>query len=666
MTSQLKISIVSLAKFLGIITFILLCCNISGQTNKGKDFWTCSPMQSNFSSANAMTLKLYVGTDNIGDSVSIAFAEGSSNQWVKTFWVPANAIVAIDSIPDSTTVSRIGLNSNKAIHISSKNSPIYAYSHAYASTNSGASFLLPSNGLGYEYFVLTAKQNYSSSGGYSTFKIIAIEDSTWVEFNPTNPALGGILPNGGGQANGSYLIKINKGDVFNILGAAISGTEGYDLSGSSIRSISNAQGKQHPIGVFAGNSRTGISCIGSPTGSGDIIFQHLLSFEQWDTSFLFAPAVKSGGTIDTNFMTNIFRIMVKDPNTLVKLNGTLIPAGSILKNSFYQFETNKAGYIQSNKPIQVAQYLPSFGGCSNSTGDGDPEMILLSPLRKGITKTFFFRTSEYAISSNFLILTIPTSGIDSLKIDGILVNNISPVNKVLYPHPNLSGYSVVIRKWSASKAAVLVEANQPFTGITYGLGAAESYGYNIGSSIDTNAIALPLRLINFKAIKNGNNNLLHWITDQEINSKYFEVERSTNSSGFKSLGIVNAGKMEYRFVDNSPFKAINYYRLKIVDKDGKFEYSPVRKVNNTIIILLSVYPNPTQDKLRIQMESQQQVEGQLKIVDMLGKLVMTRRITLQEGTSFSTIDIGTIPKGKYFLKVICSKSTQFTLAFEKL
>src|SRR5204863_23967 len=53
-----------------------------------------------------------------------------------------------------------------------------------------------------------------------------------------------------------------------------------------------------------------------------------------------------------------------------------------------------------------------------------------------------------------------------------------------YAHPNLAGYTVVTKKWTpATGTAGTVESDQPFTGIVYGEGSVESYGYNLGTLV---------------------------------------------------------------------------------------------------------------------------------------------------------------------------------------
>ena len=90
--------------------------------------------------------------------------------------------------------------------------------------------------------------------------------------------------------------------------------------------------------------------------------------------------------------------------------------------------------------------------------------------------------------------------------------------------------------------------------------------------------ALPLHFISFTAAKNNNNIALKWITENEVNTLNFEIERSTNGINFMKLATLPATGNSYlqniySFNDLQPTKGNNYYRLKQIDHDGKFEYS---------------------------------------------------------------------------------------------
>lgn len=97
-------------------------------------------------------------------------------------------------------------------------------------------------------------------------------------------------------------------------------------------------------------------------------------------------------------------------------------------------------------------------------------------------------------------------------------------------------------------------------------------------------IILPLRLLDFHANKQAGSVQLSWTTSSEINTSYFELQRGSDGINFNKLATIpthnNISVNNYSFVDQQPLPT-NYYRLKMVDIDGKFTYSGILKINFT-------------------------------------------------------------------------------------
>jgi uncharacterized protein len=119
--------------------------------------------------------------------------------------------------------------------------------------------------------------------------------------------------------------------------------------------------------------------------------------------------------------------------------------------------------------------------------------------------------------------------------------------------------------------------------------------------------SLPVELVEFKGTESNGAVKLNWVTAIEINSSHFEVERSISGEKFEKVGEIKAKgssseKKNYIFVDAKPNQGLNYYRLKMVDKDATFDYSKtitinISKASNKSI---KVYPNPTSSVLTIE------------------------------------------------------------------
>lgn len=136
-----------------------------------------------------------------------------------------------------------------------------------------------------------------------------------------------------------------------------------------------------------------------------------------------------------------------------------------------------------------------------------------------------------------------------------------------------------------------------FTGVNVLVGTSDT------TSLITNVF--PLTWGSFTAQKEGKTALLKWTTIQEKNTKAFFVERSNDGIHFESIGSVKASGFSnstrnYYLTDGVPAKGINYYRIRQVDNDGRFDYSEVRSLTfDKSNVNITITPNPAKDKIAI-------------------------------------------------------------------
>ena len=183
---------------------------------------------------------------------------------------------------------------------------------------------------------------------------------------------------------------------------------------------------------------------------------------------------------------------------------------------------------------------------------------------------------------------------------------------------------------------------------------------------------LPLELISFTGWYNGVENELHWTTATEINSDYFGVQKSTNGIDFYTIGEVDAAgnslvELNYEFFDDDPVPGINYYRLKMTDIDGEFEYS------NTIAIrvdqdgtpLFVVYPNPVSSDLNFSINSLNDQIIVVEISDIPGRKLLNRQFDLHSGQNTFSIDISALAAAPYFIYYFNDRGEQQVIQFIK-
>ncbi len=165
-----------------------------------------------------------------------------------------------------------------------------------------------------------------------------------------------------------------------------------------------------------------------------------------------------------------------------------------------------------------------------------------------------------------------------------------------------------------------------------------------------NCSPLPLSLLSFTGIKQSNYNQLLWKTANEVNTKQFVLERSTDGRSFNSFATVAAkgnGNGIYSYDDNVQWNGKIYYRLKMIDNDGKFTYSNIIVLSNQNNTTVTVYPNPVIDKVTLKFTDNKLFNTTAKLIDMSGRLVSTIFIK----NNFEIIEMGKLPSGIYMLQL---------------
>lgn len=170
---------------------------------------------------------------------------------------------------------------------------------------------------------------------------------------------------------------------------------------------------------------------------------------------------------------------------------------------------------------------------------------------------------------------------------------------------------------------------------------------------------IPVNFIYFNAKKSGTTtSLLNWKTSQEINSAYFDVERSEDAIHYYYIGRLNAAgnssvPVEYFFTDNNPVNGINYYRLRQVDRDGHYIYTPTRQVRFEGLDAGTVkyFPNPTNGKIYIEIPESMREERKVINITNTAGVVMDQQKTGSWITLRLEVDLGKYAKGIYFIQV---------------
>jgi hypothetical protein len=173
---------------------------------------------------------------------------------------------------------------------------------------------------------------------------------------------------------------------------------------------------------------------------------------------------------------------------------------------------------------------------------------------------------------------------------------------------------------------------------------------------------LPVEFTHFTAQYKNQQTNLEWATASEVNSAAFDVERSNDGVNFTTIGQVKAeGRAyNYTFTDENPLSGTNYYRLKQIDVDGKFDYSPIRMVQLGKTTTVALYPNPTSLGTTTNLSYASIAEETLNIaiLDGLGRTISVQSVAVNKGDNIIPIETTDLSEGTYWVKISNETSVQ--------
>ncbi len=174
---------------------------------------------------------------------------------------------------------------------------------------------------------------------------------------------------------------------------------------------------------------------------------------------------------------------------------------------------------------------------------------------------------------------------------------------------------------------------------------------------------LPVELVDFQARQILSDVALSWETQSESNNDYFDIELAIGDEAVLRDQFTVIGQRDgngttniptyYEFMDRQPKKAGNrYYRLKQVDTDGTYSYSPLRMVSFPTDYLVEVYPNPFCSVLKLHYQSSTAKELTIQLVDSQGRIVLATKKYVAEGEQTLDIPVDqTLTEGTYYLRI---------------
>ena len=172
-------------------------------------------------------------------------------------------------------------------------------------------------------------------------------------------------------------------------------------------------------------------------------------------------------------------------------------------------------------------------------------------------------------------------------------------------------------------------------------------------------VALPATLISFRATRPTEKEVrLEWQTATEYNVSHFEIQYSANGRDWSVVGSQNAvgnsnTVQTYSFTHSQTFSADNLYRIRMVDRDNREEYSRVVSVKKNFVasyILQKPYPNPVTNKASFRLIAPEEGQGELTIYNSSGYLVTRQTVEVEKGLNEYSLNASQWPAGVYLVR----------------
>jgi hypothetical protein len=308
-------------------------------------------------------------------------------------------------------------------------------------------------------------------------------------------------------------------------------------------------------------------------------------------------------------------------NNCLDLIATVVPNGTVPVNG----NTTSKVWIEGTQPAQFVKRHYEITPASNTN-------------TATARVTLYFTQQEFDDFNAVNTFDLPTNSADATGKANLLIEKRSGVSNDGTGLP--STYTGSIITIDPADADIIWNATAGRWEVSF-----DVTGFS-GFYVKTAAGVLPLRLINFTGTKQANGNTLNWLTADEININQFELERSTDGRSFNAIALINAnGNNNYSYTDNTTTDMC-WYRLKIMDTNGKFTCSNIVKLNSLHSNNISVYPNPVKELFTIQGIDRSMLKTTVQLVDATGKLIKNIFIT----AAVQQVNIDNLNKGIYFLR----------------
>jgi hypothetical protein len=347
---------------------------------------------------------------------------------------------------------------------------------------------------------------------------------------------------------------------------------------------------------------------------------------------------------------------------------TALPAGRATYSYNGSTSLNDGDYMVFNK----TNGRPEWHNAPDHTGDANGKMMVINA---GLSASEFYRDTVYNLvggvsySTYLYIMNVNTLGTcGATAILPKLQFIVEYYNTLTASYTQLTTFTTAFIPQSATPTWVLAGGTFVLPAnvntVRYRIINNSNGGCGNDLAIDditfaraTNLPIMPVTGFQAAAQFNGNNISVLWETASETNTKNFIVEKSKDGVNWSDMDTVDAAgfsqtKRNYTSIDAMP-AAINYYRVKQFDMNGRFTYSNVTSLavkNNSVVA--KTFPNPFVNQLQVDINSNGNQKITINIADASGRKLIQKAWQISKGSnSFSIPEVKQLVTGMYFIDI---------------
>lgn len=570
-------------------------------------------------------------------NVTINFTDGSSQEstglnapdWSGSGWIPLGRVSRVNN---TTAAGGFLVNDNTVVAIDEANQGKLIESVHFTKTNAGGSVL--------NVFGITRMPSPCTEAVVATISADNLPEQ----------------PTACGAEDGAIVLEVNLEGIYNInytkngasevisdISTTALGNEYFlvlsNLGAGTYTNFSAAQGvcgsnliTEEVVLAAPGYTETAMAAI---CAGGTYSFGTQTLTEAGDYSEIFTAEDGCDSTVTLTLTVTPLALATTSVNTDVEVTGTTQVAdaclllGTVTPNGASPLSGNLSFNQVIDAGVMTYEGAPYLQRHFDIEPDANPESATA-------TITLYFTQADFDAYNNFVTTNslslglLPTSGVDNgnLTITQYHGTGTSPGN-----YTGTTTLIIPTLTWDVTNS--------------WWVATFDVIGFS-GFYAHSGGVPLAISLYDFTARNQGTENILNWKATTTETADRFLVERSADSRAFNPIGTVNStNNLEaYTFTDQQPLQGLNYYRLQLINADGKINYSQVVSVMvKGTGFNVQAFPNPTKEKLTVTLGTTPAADAQIRITDATGRTVRQVAVTAQE----VTIDLKGLAEGIYLM-----------------